>query len=148
MIRYSNLEPNHYGARGFVLDSVEAWNLAFLSHDYREGPPKDPQFGIYVKHTLQFDRSTHRVDLSNLLDDRLTVRPWLRQPAPYFVRCVVELHAGSLMALPLYAAYGQRWLATLQERERLYCEPFNIVHDYPVSDFSLASAALQRHIKR
>lgn len=148
MIRYSNLEPNHYGARGFVLDSVEAWNLAFLSHDYTKGPPEDPQFGVYVKHTLQFDLSSQGVDLTNLLDERLTLRPWLRQPSPYFVLRVRALPPNLLVGLPLYSAYGQKWIATLQARERLYCEPFNIVHDYPVSDFSLATAALQRHIKR
>ena len=59
-------EGTFYGPSnfGFLNKDPEAWNLAFLSHDFEERPTlKDPKFTTLVRHSV----------LTKLSDGTLTV---------------------------------------------------------------------------
>ena len=102
-----------------LLDSPEAWNLAFLSHDYdKEFQHSDPQFTTLVRRTLQTRLDGRGLGIG--LDPTTLVGSLLNLPAPRFVyllRCNPTL----VGTLPLFAAYGESWLKTIELRERV-CE--------------------------
>jgi hypothetical protein len=85
-------------------DDPEAWNLAYLSHNY-EGPRclLDPFFTTHVRRTLQFVIRTGETDLVGDREHE-TVRPILRLPPL------------SAKSLPLYQAYGKTWIEIIQRR--------------------------------
>ena len=112
------LGGKHYGPEfSKLLDTPQAWNLAFLSHDYdKEFQHSDPQFTTLVRRTLQT-----RLDGGGLgigLDPSTLVDSLMGLPAPrvvYLLRCNPTL----VNTLPLFIAYGGEWLKTIEARERL-----------------------------
>lgn len=129
MLRYSPkpiedytkvLADKPYGpAHSKLLDTQEAWNLAFLSHDYvTEFQHKDPMFTTHVRRTLQT-----RLDGSGLgigHDPTTLVGSLLSLPAPRFVY-LLRGQPKLLATLPLFVNYGEAWLSKLAQREWL-CE--------------------------
>lgn len=144
-IRYSpNNAADYPGAVGMVVRTDEAWNLAFLSHDYSKGRPMDPNFGVHVNHTLKVRMDTLELDLTLDHTSHLTLALWLRQPAPMFARVLQHLPVQALRALPLYQAQGPKWLDMVQRRSRLYREPFDPVHDAELIHQTEAEEIIQR----
>lgn len=141
---YSPEPAGFYHPSQMASRTPEAWNLAFLSHDYGSGSPPDPQFGVHVARTLQLNLLTGHLDLAGLTDPDDTVTPWLREPAPYFARMVQALSQHQLTWVPLYQAYGESWLESVGRRSHLYREPFDIAHDFQIHDTTLAMEALKR----
>lgn len=95
-------------------DDPEAWNLAYLSHNY-EGPRclLDPFFTTHVRRTLQFVIRTGETDLVGDREHE-TVRPILRLPPLQAVKSVLRIER--LKSLPLYQAYGKTWIEIIQRR--------------------------------
>lgn len=99
----------------FLNYDLEAWNLAFLSYDYDARPTHpDPQFTILAIRTVNTVLNTGALDLLGLLPASMTVRSLLRMPAPQAVKVLLE--KSLFQRLPLYKAYGQTWLDTIQKR--------------------------------
>ena len=129
MLRYSPksiedyskvLSGKTYGpAQSKLLDTVEAWNLAFLSHDFMvEFQHKDPHFTTHVRRTLQTKLDGTGLGIG--LDPSTLVGSLLSLPAPTVVY-FLQGHPQLMATLPLFQAYGDRWLAAIHGRERL-CE--------------------------
>ena len=137
---YQTGEPGaRYGpATSTLLSSQEAWNLAYLSFDYEASlQPLDPHFTVHVRRTCQTRLDGNGLELVSS-DDRGLVSSWLRLPAPRFVH-LVRNHK-HMKELPLYEAYGDRWIATIEQRSRL-CQTHELPPDNVV-DFSAAKALL------
>lgn len=102
-----------------LLDTVEAWNLAYLSFDYESAlEHPDPLFTTYVRRTMQ-----SRLDGTGAApheNPTILVASLLRLPAPRFTYLVTRNNT-LLRSLPLFKAYGTAWLSALAQRERL-CE--------------------------
>ena len=100
-----------------LLDTTEAWNLAFLSHDFESDfQHKDPLFTTHVRRTAQT-----RLDGTGLgigQDPATLVGSLLTLPAPRFVYLISQ-NEKLLESLPLYAAYGDAWLKIIAARDRL-----------------------------
>lgn len=143
-MNYAPSTPDAFGVVGFAAASPEAWNLAFLSHPYERGLPSDPNFGVYVRRTLQFNLQTCEIELAGCPEE-LTIVPWLRLPPPMFARLMGNLPAYLLYLMPLASALGRyHWLDTMRERSHLYREPHDPVHDAPVTSTAEARALLAR----
>lgn len=134
MLRYSPkpiedytkvLAGKPYGpAHSKLLDSPEAWNLAFLSHDYdAEFQHRDPMFTTYVRRTLQTRLDGEGLGIGH--DPTTLVGSLLTLPAPRFVYLLRGNHQ-LVSTLPLFTAYGANWLANILNRERL-CEAGSFV---------------------
>lgn len=131
------------------LDRVEVWNLAYLSFDYDKALlHPDPQFLTKVRRTCQFDVTTGAVDMTygalsgtaNLLSDKL------QMPAPWFVNWLTK-NKRVLTKLPLFEAYGQSWLSTIERRCRL-CHTHDSGPEEPVHDLRQASGLLLQFTRR
>jgi hypothetical protein len=46
--------------------------------------------------------------------------------------------------LPLFVAYGKPWLDLIEQRCRMWREPYDEAHDFKVGDLSSAQAILQK----
>lgn len=141
-MRYSpHAAPNYAIGQSLLLKTdPEAWNLAWLSYDVRNGPHPDPHFTTLVRRTLQVVLATGSIDLISRYPDNDTVRGLLKLPPP---QAVARLQTCShFLDLPLFAAYGAQWVTTINERSRLYREPEHPSLDRPVTDFTEAIAAL------
>jgi hypothetical protein len=100
-----------------LLDLTEAWNLAFLSHDFdRQHIHPDFDFTVLVRRTAQTRLDGTGVDLT-FLEAPALIASWLRLPAPRFV-ALVKRHP-VLHDLPLFQRYGANWLDTIEQRSRL-----------------------------
>lgn len=125
-----SVEGTRYGpATSTLLDSHEAWNLAYLSHDFEKVlTHKDPYFTTNVRRTTQTILDGSGLDLTGSSPVSGLVASLLRAPAPRFVY-LIQRHA-TLKSLPMYTAYGEAWLATIAARARICCvddwEPDNI----------------------
>jgi hypothetical protein len=134
------VEGRGYGpATSALLDSQEAWNLAYLSHDFEKVlMHRDPYFTTHVRRTTQTLLDGSGLDLTGSSPRSGLVASLLRAPAPRFVY-LIQRHA-VLKSLPMYTAYGEAWLTTIEARARICCvddwEPDNI------SDLTQAKAAL------
>lgn len=132
-------EGTRYGpATSTLLDTQEAWNLAYLSHDFEKVLiHKDPYF-TNVRRTTQTLLDGSGLDLTGSNPPSGLVASLLRAPAPRFVH-LIQRHA-VLSSLPMYTAYGEAWLTTIEARAHICCvddwEPDNI------SDLTQASAVL------
>lgn len=91
-----------------------AWNLAWASYDWDQGPHPDPQFTSCIYHTAGAILATGLPDLTQSAPEHATVRSKLRMPPPQFVRWLAQYR--SLARLPLAQRYGAAWLATLDSR--------------------------------
>lgn len=106
-----------YGpATSRLLDTPETWNLAYLSHDFEsQRSHPDPGFTTFVRKTVQarLDGTgpDSRPDAHNI------VGTLLQLPAPRFVHLI--RHHSVLPKLPMFLAYGQGWLETMDRRSRI-----------------------------
>lgn len=108
----------------FLRDDVEAWNLAYLSHPYElRAEHRDAEFTVLVRRTVNTTLSGGRLDMLGHSPATLTVRGLLRLPAPEFIEAITRGNTAAgerlLDRLPLYAAYGEPWLATCKARAAL-----------------------------
>lgn len=149
-VRYSPnpIEAYPAAAGSRLLDRLEVWNLAYLSHDFDKFPsPGDPNFFTHVRRTCQYDLTLGRLDLTfgaqgepNLLADKL------QMPAPQFVHWL-RRHPKVMIKLPLFQIYGQAWLATIESRARL-CQTHDHEPEEPLHDLSAASAVILQFRRR
>lgn len=124
----------------FLSKDQAAWSLAFLSHPYETSPEHpDPQFTTRIRRTLQLVLSTGEIDLAGIVHSGNCVRHWLQMPAPWVVDKMRRERR-----LPLFLAYGQTWLDTIERRAWL-CQPAE--PDDKVVDMTLASSALSKFLK-
>jgi hypothetical protein len=122
-----------------LLETTEAWNLAFLSNDFetRLHHP-DPYFTTNVRRTTQTLLDGSAVDLTESFPLSERVACLLRLPAPRFVYLVHRF--AHLEQLPMYRAYGDEWLVTIEERSHICC-----VDDWEpdsITDLAQAQAVL------
>jgi hypothetical protein len=99
-----------------LLDTPQAWNLAFLSHDYesrREHP--DPNFSTHVRRTTQVRLSGNGIDLTST--ESGLMGSLLLLPAPRFVYLIK--HHPLLPKLPMFEHYGPQWLEVIDKRSRV-----------------------------
>ena len=100
-----------------LLDTTEAWNLAFLSHDFESDfQHKDPLFTTHVRRTAQTKLDGTGLGIGQ--DPATLVVSLLTLPAPRFLYLISQ-NEKLLESLPLYAAYGDAWLKIIVSRERL-----------------------------
>ncbi len=117
ILRYSPkpIEGYHGPAHLTLLASPEAWNLAYLSHPFeKKRYHKDPQFSVHVWNSLRTNLSTGQLERIPG-SEHLTLQPLLRMPAPWLVRWFSK-NSKITVNLPLYKAYGQAWLITVEQR--------------------------------
>ena len=99
-----------------LLDTAQAWNLAYLSYDFEENPDHpDTKFSTLVRRSTQIRLNDGTLGLADELKD--LTGSWLLLPAPRFVYLVRNFKF--LSEIPLYLAYGQAWLETIEARGRL-----------------------------
>lgn len=102
-------------AASSMLDTDEAWNLAWLSFDYDKSlQHPDTSFTVHVRATCQMQLNGGGEDVGRMLPRSELVASLLLLPAPRFVY-LIEQHP-VLPTLPLYLAYGDEWLETIRER--------------------------------
>jgi len=130
----------HYGmsANSCLLTSDEAvWNLAYLSWDMEKQPMwPDPHFSTHVRHSIQFVLATGVSDVTGMTEDRDTVRGFMTRPAPEAAAKIAGM--ARLKQLPLFRAYGEIWLDTLQARARNWREADDDSFDFAVPDCNQA----------
>ena len=82
VIRYSPKVADSYpSVKGSLLSGdPEAWNLAWLSHDFGKGPHFDSHFSTLIRRTLQFALKSGGIDLLDIVPTALKVRGLLRLP--------------------------------------------------------------------
>ena len=125
-----------------LLDTTQAWNLAFLSFDFDAHlDHPDPQFTTLVRRTLQTKLDGSGCDLAIGSPFEAAVGSWLVLPAPRFSYLVKQHRV--LVDLPLYQAYGHQWLKTIEERSRI-CNAEAIPQNDDVSDLTVAKQFLSR----
>jgi hypothetical protein len=126
-VRYSPKPITAYGRRAggaelgpayssFLRNDEEAWNLAWLSHDYENrSEHSDPQFTVLVNKSVNMVRASGIVDYFESQDPGKTLRGLLQLPTPaaFWGRATAER---LLIRTPLFAAYGARWLDLVWER--------------------------------
>lgn len=132
-----------YGpATSSLLDTAQAWNLAFLSFDFDAHlHHPDPQFTTLVRRTLQTKLDGSGCDLIIGSPFQGAVGSWLALPAPRFSYLVKQHRV--LVDLPLYQTYGHQWLKTIEERSRI-CNAEAIPQNDDVSDLTAARQFLSQ----
>lgn len=140
-IRYSPNPIENYGAptssSSVFKNDQEAWNLAYLSWDFekcRTWP--DPNFSTHVRRTLQFVIATGALDLTADVNTDRKVRGFLCAPAPAAAYQITNMRR--VKELPLYQAYGEKWLTRVNARARNYREPYDELFDFAIDDVSIS----------
>lgn len=141
VIRYSpKLADSYPSVKGSLLSGdPEAWNLAWLSHDFSKGPHFNPNFSTLIRRTVQFALKSGGIDLVDMVPTALKVRGLLRLPPAQAVKYIACME--HLTDTPMFAAYGTAWVDLMLERSRLYREPDDHM-DALVVDLSQAQAAI------
>lgn len=112
------------GAAVFLRSDPEAWNLAWLSHDYEQkAEHPDGDFTVLVRRSVNTVLGTGEVDVLGMMPASATVRSLLQLPAERFL---IEITTRTvnvdgekvplLQRLPLFVAYGVEWLERAKER--------------------------------
>ncbi len=125
----------------FAVDEA-TWNLAYLSWDFeakRDMP--DPHLSVHCLRTLQFVVETGEIDLTDSLPEKCKVRGLMSCPAPQAVHRLTNL--SRVKELPLFRAYGQKWLDTMVARSRLYREPDDAEFDFEIKNVAQALDVIQ-----
>jgi hypothetical protein len=107
-----------YGpATSKFLTSPEAWNLAYLSHDFDTHlQHPDPNFTVIVKRSVRFRLDGSGGDLvSQEINEQFG--SLLNLPAPRFVYLLRKHPAFN--KFPMYVAYGDAWLNIIEKRSRI-----------------------------
>ena len=110
-----------YGpATSGLLETTEAWNLAFLSHDVDNVlHHPDPYFTTNVRRTIQTLLDGSGPDLASSFPIQNTIGILLRMPAPQFAYQISKHKL--LKTLPMFLAYGPEWLTIIEERSHICC---------------------------
>lgn len=125
-----------------LANDPEAWNLAFLSFPFEDGGiPRDPQFSVHVRRTLQVDFTSGALDITETVPG-LRVRLLLRFQPLNAVRSIKGLQPHVLRALPMYVTYGDAWLETIHKRASMLTSMKDPDND--IFDVSQAADYLQR----
>ena len=125
-----------------LANDPEAWNLAFLSFPFEDGGiPRDPQFSVHLRRTLQVDITSGALDITETAPG-LRVRLFLRFPPLKAVRAIYGLQPHVLRNLPMYSTYGNTWLDTIQKRASMLASMQDPDND--IFDVSQAADYLQR----
>lgn len=130
MIRYSPKPLSDYKrtinhrelgpATSALIDTPETWNLAYLSYDFESRlDHPDPQFTTNVRRTCQSKLDGSGFDLTQSQASPHLLGSMLSLPAPRFVHLIRQHSA--LTTFPMYTAYGEKWLETMEERAR-FCQ--------------------------
>ena len=108
-----------YGpASSAILCEPEAWNLAFLSHDFDACfTHSDPYFSTNVRRTVQSKLDGTGPDLVGEYPPTALVQSLLNLSAPRFVYLIRR--SPVLETLPMYLAYGPTWVDLIDQRARL-----------------------------
>ena len=130
----------------FIGRDDDAWNLAYLSWDFEKSLVwSDPHFSVNVHRTLQFVIDTAELDIVGLIPDHKKVRGLLASCPP--AQAVLRLSQMKLIRqTPLYLAYGDKWLRTINERARLYREPYDEILDAKIDFFDQAKLLLSAYL--
>ena len=143
--RWESNGHSYRPATSQLLDTQETWNLAYLSHNYdTKREPSDPQFTTNVRRSAQWKLDGSGADLTGLGKVK-TVAALLRLPAPRFVM-LIKGHA-VLSTLPLFEAYGQEWLDTIEQRSWL-CKVDDYEHAPPSAAAVIAGTDYLRNLVR
>lgn len=144
-MRYSLLPITHYpvpNASKFLNKDEQAWNLAWLSFDFDKAVAHpDPKFSVNVYQTVQTMVRNGVMDVANTHPE-LTVREYLKQPAPKAVQLILAMT--HLDKLPMYKAYGPEWVNTILQRSHLAQEEHDPALDAPVSSTKQALSLLKK----
>ena len=123
------------------LNTPEAWNLAYLSFDFDvELQHPDPHYNCHVRETCRAKLDGTPTGAVETVRARQMLAHLLLLPAPRFVYLIKDHPV--LPVLPLYRAYGQQWLETI-ERRSWHCQT-DRVHDAPIKDLAQAREVLAR----
>lgn len=139
-MKYESAEPKFQSA---VLTTDAEKNLLWLSLVDGQSSFKDPNFTTLVRRTTQFVVSTGEIDLINGYPNTSKVSDFLLRPPAAAVKAIVSMRF--IRDLPLYTAYGDTWLATIEARARTWREPHDINLDSPITDYSLGQAVIANY---
>lgn len=144
LIEYqANYKGRPYGpaTSSLLTASPEAWNLAYLSHDYDSLlQPADPYFTTNVRRTVQSRLDGSGPDLSGTVPPKQLVQGMLHLDAPRFVYLIQK--RPHLRTLPMYLAYGESWVQTMEQRARKICVDATPVE--PITDLQEAQTLLAK----
>ena len=116
---YSPMPMGAYIDSTAMIDTPQRWNLAFLSHDFEHQRfHRNPQFLVHVRRSSQIRLDGKGLDLVGDVANEC-VSSLLSEVAPRFVYLLSSHPA--LKSLPLYVAYGDEWLHTIERRARTHC---------------------------
>lgn len=116
-MRYSPKPMQEYGQSAAMLDTVERWNLAYLSHPFeKQRYHKDPHFAVHVRRTTQMRLDGGGLDLTGTCPTEMLVESFFRLPAPRAVQRLLTLQTS--LPLPMFQAYGAKWVDTMQRRAK------------------------------
>ena len=154
MIRYSkknkdtdrgNHKETEYGAATYTLiDTPQAWNLAYLSHDFEAKVyHSDPYFSTHVRRTCQTKLDGSGFDLLQACRPQELFASLLTHPAPRFVFLILQHPI--LRTLPMFLSHGESWIRTIEERSWL-CASVDPLYfdDKDPMDLSPARGALEK----
>lgn len=102
-------------ATSVLLNTPEAWNLAYLSFDFDavlQHP--DPHFSTHVRETCRAKLDGTPTGVVESVAASKMLASLLLLPAPRFVYLIKDHPV--LPVLPLYCAYGKQWLTTIEQR--------------------------------
>jgi hypothetical protein len=150
MAEYSQKVPGggSYGPfQSPFLARTEAWNLAWLSHDFERQPlHPDANFTTLIRRTIDFVVKDGVEDITRAAPLRLKIRGVMRLDPDDAVAQIVAMKY--LPRVPLFAAYGRAWVTTMQGRiATCRINPAKVLEasmDVEVSDFSDAMTVLAR----
>jgi hypothetical protein len=147
-VRYSNkpieeykqvINGRVYGpASSAILCEHQAWNLAYLSHDFDSCfSHPDPYFSTNVRRTVQSRLDGFGPDIIGEHQPEELVQAMLNLIAPRFVYLIRR--SPILESLPMYLAYGPSWVDLIDHRARLITTDH---YEDPPVEVSLAKAYL------
>ena len=137
-----SVQGGEYGtASSTLLDSVQAWNLAYLSFNIEATyQHTDPNFTVHVRRSLQTKLGSGELDITLASPYSGALGSLLLLPAPRFVALIMSHPV--LKVLPLYREYGKKWLEIIEARAHL-CGHDRSAQD-EISDFSMAIRAISK----
>jgi hypothetical protein len=101
------------------IHEVRTWNLAFLSFEFeRACHHEDSCFAVHVRRTLQAPLDGGMTDITVDAPYRDCVGSMLQLAAPQAVYRISKLDF--VHRLPLFAAYGESWLQTMNHRAKKF----------------------------
>ena len=139
----SSVEGKPYGPADskFIGQDQAGWNLAFLSFNFdARCIHPDSQFTTLVRRSVVTRLDDGKLDMLGAAPDSELVRSLLLTlTAPQFVK---KIQGSALLKyLPLYKAYGETWMKTIEQRSWL-CATYEDDIDDTVGSLDAAQAVL------